>query len=183
MLNIFIIDPYFWEKRDIHENRLNFLLDTLRELDENLRTKGSQLTLISGNPTDVMSKLAPITSEIAFEIDTEPYARERDSKIEETLKEAGTSIHKSSGHTLLEVEDLEKIGKLANNYNVFVNSISKFKIHEPCDTPSKLPGIPEGVDKIFKELGLKIFPKIPSNLDDLLNRPNKVTTTFKGGEN
>jgi cryptochrome len=41
MLNIFIIDPYFWEKRDIHENRLNFLLDSLRELDENLRTKGS----------------------------------------------------------------------------------------------------------------------------------------------
>jgi len=41
MLNIFIIDPYFWEKRDIHENRLNFLLDSLRELDENLRLKGS----------------------------------------------------------------------------------------------------------------------------------------------
>jgi hypothetical protein len=81
------------------------------------------------------------------------------------------------------VEDLEKIGKLANNYNAFVNSITKFKIHEPCETPSKLPGMPEGIDKIFKELGLQIFPKIPSSLDDLLNRPYKVTTTFKGGEN
>ncbi len=87
MLNIFIIDPWFWQKCDIRENRLNFLLDSLRELDENLRLKGSQLTLISGNPTDVMTKLAPITSEIGFEIDTEPYARERDSKIEEIMKE------------------------------------------------------------------------------------------------
>ena len=41
MLNIFIIDPYFWQKCDIHENRLNFLLESLRNLDENLRTKGS----------------------------------------------------------------------------------------------------------------------------------------------
>ena len=41
MLNIFIIDPYFWQKCDIHENRLNFLLESLRDLDENLRAKGS----------------------------------------------------------------------------------------------------------------------------------------------
>ncbi len=92
-------------------------------------------------------------------------------------------MHKSSGHTLLEVEDLEKIGKSASNYNAFINTLSKFKIPDPVDTPDKLPGLPETIDKIFKDLGLKIFPKIPSNLDDLLNRPYKVTTTFKGGEN
>jgi cryptochrome len=78
MLNIFIIDPYFWEKGDIHENRLNFLLESLRDLDLNLRKKGSQLTLVSGNPIEVMEKLLSQTSEIAFEGDTEPYARERD---------------------------------------------------------------------------------------------------------
>ena len=41
LMNIFIIDPYFWEKKDIHENRLNFLLESLRDLDQNLRKKGS----------------------------------------------------------------------------------------------------------------------------------------------
>ncbi len=41
LLPIFIIDPYFWEKCDIHENRLNFLLETLKDLDANLRKKGS----------------------------------------------------------------------------------------------------------------------------------------------
>lgn len=182
MLNIFIIDPYFWQKRDIHENRLNFLLESLRDLDQNLRTRGSQLTLIEGNPTEVMSKLAPQTSEVAFEIDTEPYARERDSKIEDILKETGTTLHKYSGHTLLDVGDLEQIGKLASNYNAFVNALSKFKISKPFETPDKLPGTPESHEKLMNELGLKIFPKIPSNLDELLNRPYKVTTPFKGGE-
>ena len=80
------------------------------------------------------------------------------------------------------MEDLEKIGKLANNYGAFVNSLSKFKIIEPFDTPAKLPCMPDTIDKIFKELGLKILPNISSSLDDLLNRPYKVTTTFKGGE-
>ena len=50
LMNIFIIDPWFWEKGNIHENRLNFLLESLRDLDQNLRTKGSQLTLIFGTP-------------------------------------------------------------------------------------------------------------------------------------
>ena len=54
-----------------------------------------------------MSKLAPKSNEIAFQVDTEPYARERDSKIEEILKEADTTLHKVSGHTLLEIGDLE----------------------------------------------------------------------------
>jgi deoxyribodipyrimidine photolyase len=40
LLNIFIIDPYFWEKCDIHENRLNFLLETLRDLDSSLKKLG-----------------------------------------------------------------------------------------------------------------------------------------------
>jgi deoxyribodipyrimidine photolyase len=79
LLNIFIVDPWFWEKGDIHENRLNFLLDSLRDLDQNLRAKGSQLTLIIGTPQDVFTKLSPHASNIAWEIDTEPYARDRDS--------------------------------------------------------------------------------------------------------
>lgn len=87
----------------------------------------------------MMSKLAPKSNEIAFQVDTEPYARERDSKIEEILKEAGTTLHKVSGHTLLEVEDLESIGKLSNTMSAFVNALGKFKIPKPFDTPEKIP--------------------------------------------
>ena len=48
LLPIFIIDPYFWEKSDISENRLNFLLEALKDLDNNLKALGSQLLLIKG---------------------------------------------------------------------------------------------------------------------------------------
>jgi hypothetical protein len=39
--------------------------------------------LIKGTPVEVFSKLAPHTENISFEIDTEPYALERDAKIDE----------------------------------------------------------------------------------------------------
>ncbi len=57
LLPIFIIDPYFWEKCDISENRLNFLLETMRDLDSNLRKMGSQLVVLRGSPLEVMGKL------------------------------------------------------------------------------------------------------------------------------
>jgi len=106
LLNIFIIDPYFWEKCDIHENRLNFLLESLRDLDQNLRAKGSQLTLLFGSPQDVFTKLSPHVSKIAWEVDTEPYSRERDSQVEDICIKAGAEVSKLSGHTLLKTEDL-----------------------------------------------------------------------------
>lgn len=52
---------------------------------------------------------------MAWEIDTEPYARERDSLVENICKEAGVEVSKVSGHTLLKVEDLAEIGRLSNN--------------------------------------------------------------------
>jgi hypothetical protein len=48
-------------------------------------------------------------------MDTEPYARDRDTKIEESCKLSDTEVIKVSGHTLLNIEDLEKIGRLSNN--------------------------------------------------------------------
>jgi hypothetical protein len=35
-------------------------------------------------------------------------------------------MHKVSGHTLLDIEDLEKMGKLAGNMTAFLNALPKF---------------------------------------------------------
>ena len=91
-------------------------------------------------------------------------------------------MHKVSGHTLLGLEDLEKIGKMAGTMNAFVNSLEKFKIPDPLSSPEILSGMPESFDKLMANLGIKVFQEVPENLDSLLKRPYKVTTTFKGGE-
>jgi len=46
--------------------------------------------LIKGTPVDVFTKLAPHTTNISFEIDTEPYSLDRDSKIEEICQKTET---------------------------------------------------------------------------------------------
>ncbi len=47
---------------------------------------------------------------LSFELDTEPYARERDLKVEEICAKHSTQVEKVTGHTLLEIKDLEAIG-------------------------------------------------------------------------
>ena len=42
--------------------------------------------------------------------------------------------------------------------------------------------MPECNLRLLKDLGLKILHKVPEDLGPLVNRPYKVTTTFKGGE-
>ena len=78
LLNVFIIDPSYWEKCDISENRMNFLLDSLKDIDNSLRKMGSRLILLKGEPIKVMKRLTPEIGTLAFEQDTEPYALNRD---------------------------------------------------------------------------------------------------------
>ena len=58
-----------------------------------------------------MRKLSKEMQCLSFEADTEPYALERDSKVEELCKVEEIKVAKVSGHTLLDVSELEKIGK------------------------------------------------------------------------
>ena len=87
-----------------------------------------------------------------------------------------------SGHTLLKVEDLASIGRQSNSYGSFVTNLAKFKVEVVVQVPDKLPEMPESHLGLLKDLGLKVLLKVPENLGPLVNRPFKVTTTFKGGE-
>ena len=91
---------------------------------------------------------------MAWEVDTEPYARERDSQVEEICTKAGVEVLKVSGHTLLKVEDLASIGRISNNMGSFVSNLSKFKIEPVTPVPDKLPEMPESHAKLMKDLGL-----------------------------
>jgi len=71
---------------------------------------------------------------------------------------------------------------MASNYGGFVSSLSKFQIQKPIEAPESLPEMPESIERLMSDLDLSWFPKVPENLDELLKRPYKVTTTFKGGE-
>merc|ERR1719453_1322265 len=55
---IFIIDPHFAEPSKVGVNRYNFLLESLRDLDSQLRIDySSRLFVLRGSPKTVLEKL------------------------------------------------------------------------------------------------------------------------------
>ena len=53
---VFCIDPWFVSSGKVGVNRMGFLLESLTDLDINLRKLGSRLIVLHGNPVEVIPK-------------------------------------------------------------------------------------------------------------------------------
>lgn len=104
----FILDPHFDRSR-IGVNRFQFLLESLRDLDEQLRVVGSRLLVLQGDPVDVLQSCflgrGPVSlTALYWEKDSEPYARERDARVFALAKDLGVRAEMFPGHTLLDLD-------------------------------------------------------------------------------
>eukprot|EP00928_Gymnodinium_smaydae_P003419 TRINITY_DN11228_c0_g3_i2.p1 TRINITY_DN11228_c0_g3~~TRINITY_DN11228_c0_g3_i2.p1 ORF type:complete len:620 (-),score=114.43 TRINITY_DN11228_c0_g3_i2:116-1975(-) len=105
----FILDPHFDRSR-VGINRYAFLLECLRDLDDQLRREqGSRLLVLRGRPDDVLKDLVegrgPVRlSSLYWEKDSEPYARERDARAETLARSCGLPTESFTGHTLLDLD-------------------------------------------------------------------------------
>lgn len=84
---VFVLDPALLDSDYMSENRLEFLLGGLRELDESLRARGSRLVIRRGAPDSELRKLLLETGAEAIycERDVSPYARRRDRNLKASL--------------------------------------------------------------------------------------------------
>ncbi|MEM7712718.1 MAG: FAD-binding domain-containing protein [Cyanobacteria bacterium P01_A01_bin.68] len=57
VLPCFIIDPWFYQWKDIGKARVRFLFECLENLDNNLQKLGSKLYLFEGNSVDILQQL------------------------------------------------------------------------------------------------------------------------------
>lgn len=53
---IFCLDPWFVKSGKVGVNRMGFLLESLTDLDQNLRKVGSKLIVVHGNPVEELPK-------------------------------------------------------------------------------------------------------------------------------
>lgn len=96
VLPVFILDPRLLSKPA--ENRWRFLLNGLRRLDEDLRSRGSYLLLRRGLPEEVLpALLAESRAEAVFtEEDYTPFAIQRDEKLAKFIplhRVVGVTVH------------------------------------------------------------------------------------------
>ncbi|MFQ3588842.1 MAG: deoxyribodipyrimidine photo-lyase [Chloracidobacterium sp.] len=85
---VFIVDDAILRRPDTASNRVAFLLESLHDLDGNLRSRGSRLVLRRGQPEEVLAQLVAETGAagVYFNRDVEPFALARDARVATRLE-------------------------------------------------------------------------------------------------
>ncbi|HZF70143.1 deoxyribodipyrimidine photo-lyase, partial [Sulfuricurvum sp.] len=80
VLPIFIFDTAILDKLSSNDRRMTFIFNALIRLKEQLKTRGLDLALFYGKPTEVFQWLLSkeYFDEVCTSGDYDPYARERD---------------------------------------------------------------------------------------------------------
>ena len=108
VLAVFVLDPGILVRPDTGAARLEFLYDALRNLDQELLGRGSQLLLRRGEPAAVLSAIAREHDAAAcfFNRDYEPYAVARDARVTATLQSRGLLVRSFKDDVMAEVGEL-----------------------------------------------------------------------------
>ena len=97
VIPVFVIDPLLLDSPNVGDKRVDFLFSGLRQLDGDLRARGSRLVVMRGEPLVELRKLLNATGAIGIfaEEDFSPYARRRDTRVAEVLP-----LHLTQGVTV-----------------------------------------------------------------------------------
>lgn len=158
--------------------RAQFLLESVANLRQNLRSLGSDLIVRSGRPEDMIAAIAQeLDAEAVYyyrEVASEELTVE--SALETALRAQNISIQGFWGHTLYHPEDLPfEIDEIPELFTTFRKQVEKSSTVYPIfPTPQTLPALPEidrGEIPTLKEVGLAAPEPDP-----------RAVITFKGGE-
>lgn len=117
---VFIFDSLILTQlKDAFDKRLNFIYDSLAELDTNLKKKGSALVMRHGDPATEIPKFALEFKAAAVftNEDYEPYAKNRDQTVAQILAKSSVKFLKFKDHVIFSGDELKK--KDQTPYRVF----------------------------------------------------------------
>jgi deoxyribodipyrimidine photo-lyase len=120
VLPVFIFDKNILDElEEKADARVAFLHDTIAEIRQQLEEMGCAMDVIYGEPAEVFKTLVGRYSVDAVYTnrDYEPYAKERDAKVNTLLEEHGVSFHHFKDHVIFEGEEVQK--KAGGVYTVF----------------------------------------------------------------
>ncbi|MCX6127386.1 MAG: deoxyribodipyrimidine photo-lyase, partial [Proteobacteria bacterium] len=114
VVGLFTFDDAFLARPDFSHDRFHFFLDTLRSLREELRELGSDLLVLNRGPDagfkfifDTCDAIGLSRPElVTWNRDYEPFARERDFRIETLLNQWGIPVKTARDHLLIEPHEL-----------------------------------------------------------------------------
>ncbi|GBO53307.1 cryptochrome [Pseudanabaena sp. lw0831] len=160
--------------------RAKFLIESVANLRESLRSLNSDLIVRVGNPDQVLPKLAEQLEIGAIYYHAEVTTEEKilEKKLDSILKKQNVSFKSFWGSTLIHLDDLpfEEIANLPELFTHFRKQVeANLTVREVFPTPDLLPALPEGID----------IGEIPNLARLGLKEPalcDRAVLQFQGGE-
>jgi len=180
---VFVLDPWFLKNGNVGDNRWRFLQQTLVDLDTSLKKLGSRLYVLKGSPEEVFEKYFKKwdVKKITWEIDTEPYAKSRDAKIQKLAEKNGIILETFTSHTMYNPDQIiaKNKGEVPLTYQKLCSLISSIgSPAKPIDAPEEIAK----ESKISKEEREKTRYSPPSLKDLGLEVAELEPCLFPGGE-
>ncbi len=110
VLPIFIFDHAILNKLPKNDARVNFLYDQLKKLNNQLAVYSSGIKIFKGDVKEIWQSIISNheITEVYFNHDYEPYARERDKNIYNLLKENGIEVKNFKDQVVFEKKEITK---------------------------------------------------------------------------
>lgn len=104
---IYILSPLIL-KSIVSERKKNFLLQSLKQLDENLQKLGSKLIVVQGNLFHVLPFLIKHLgfTKLTFEAACDRYGKQNEKVVEYLARQSGIEVISSASHTLFDIDDV-----------------------------------------------------------------------------
>lgn len=163
VLGLFCFDKKFLARPDFSVNRFQFFLKTLEALREDLKKGGGDLLCLDVGPQEgfqkVFSKASELPALVSWNRDYEPFARERDAKVEKWFLKKGVKTLHRRDHLLFEPHEIIKKSDPTKPFQIYTPfSKAWLDLFEGVDIakPQKQPPFcmtwkSFGLDDVFKE--------------------------------
>jgi len=134
IIPIFIFDPHQLERNDKSNNCVQFMVESLKDLKNQLQNIGSDLHTCYGNPWEVIDKLIDKweVNHIYMNVDYSKYSQYRDNKIQNICQKHNISLTMREDCVLNDVETIKTTsGKHYEKFTPYYNTAIKNKVRLP----------------------------------------------------
>ncbi len=113
VVGVFCFDPIFLSRDDFSVDRFQFFLKSIQSLKNELQKIGSDLLVLDKGPDEAFKLLLDAAKQtpslITWNRDYEPFARERDDRLEKYFHSRSIETQKSRDHLIIEPDELSSL--------------------------------------------------------------------------
>ena len=162
VVGLFCLDPGILGGEDIAPARVTYMIGCLQELQQNYEKLGSQLLIIRDEPAKAIARIASEleAKAVFWNLDVEPYAKERDRAVKEALAEQDIEVKNFWDQLLHAPGDI--LTKSSDSpykvYTPFWRSWNNTVKDDPCPAIEQLSGLSAAEQKIAATAGAIDLP-------------------------